>query len=75
MENELDNIIFRMQVCKLESKLALREIERDGLDHEIAATALPPDRWVQAIDGSEKLHAECDELLADLETLRHSHHG
>jgi hypothetical protein len=30
MEDELEDVIYRMQITKLESKLALREIERES---------------------------------------------
>ncbi|MGA8669684.1 MAG: hypothetical protein WB679_07400 [Terracidiphilus sp.] len=73
MENELEDIIYRMQITKLESKLALREIERESLNREIATRTLTPDRHVEAIERRDELQTECAQLLTELETLRQSH--
>ncbi len=73
MDNELEDIIYRMQITKLESKLALREIERESLKLEIAARRLTPGRHVEAIERRDELQTECEQLLTELEKLRQSH--
>ena len=73
MENELDDIIYRMRITKLESKLALREIERECLNRQIATRTLTSDRHVEAKERRDQLQTECAQLLTELETVRHAH--
>jgi hypothetical protein len=72
MANALDDIIYRMQITKLESKLALREIERESPNRGIARRTLTPEQHVEAIERRDELQTECAELLTELETVRHS---
>jgi hypothetical protein len=62
--------VFWLTITKLESKLALREIEREGLTREIASRAHTPARRVEALERWDELQTECVDLLTELETAR-----
>ena len=47
MDSTFDDIAYRMRVTKLESKLALREIEHDSLKREIASRRITPDGHIE----------------------------
>jgi hypothetical protein len=72
MDSTLDDIVYRMRLTKLESKLALREIEHDSLKREIALHRITPDRHVAARERCDELQSECAQLLIELDQLRHS---
>jgi len=72
MDSTFDDIAYRMRVTKLESKLALREIEHDSLKREIASRRITPDRHIAARERCDELQSECAQLLSELEQLRHS---
>jgi hypothetical protein len=48
-------------------------IERESLKREIASRTLSPDHRVEAIERCDQSETECAQLLAELETVRHSH--
>lgn len=73
-DDELEDIIYRMRVTKLESKLALLDIERTALRHEIASRATLPHRRVEVFDRCDQIESERTEIIADLACMRHPVH-
>ena len=66
----LDDITRRMRVCKLESRLALREIERDSLSREVKSPMTSPDRRGMAIERIYEIETEWAAIFAELQSVR-----
>lgn len=66
----LDDITYRMRVCKLESALALREIEQAALTREIGSPSTIPARKVEAIERRDESLTEWSQILTELTALR-----
>jgi len=70
MDSELEDIVHRMQVTKLESKLALREIEHESIKRELAARRMTAEDRVAALERCDELQSECAQLQNELHALR-----
>lgn len=72
--DDLDDIRYRMHVTKLESRLALLEIETAALAREISSPLTSSTRRAVAADTRETLQAEWSEIMEELQKLRKSRH-
>src|SRR5581483_3167900 len=58
----LDDIIERMQISKLECSLALREIERDDLNHVVKSPWTDVDCRIEAVERRDQIQSERADL-------------
>lgn len=68
--DQVGEIILRLKINELEAQLALREIERAGLNREIADPATSPERVWESTLQRERSLVKWSEGIIELHNLR-----